>query len=381
MATVTSAPPSGVADPGAEQLPDAVREAKRQRHRVRMSLIAVASTAFEAMIVLGFAASGAVPWATAIAFGVVGLLITGTFSLVFISGWNMRSRHRNLVVPQMVGTFGLQLTFLVLAPNLWVLFLVAILVTYNFAVISFNRHQFVVARIVLAVAIGVALLAGRGRFGHPGTSDVDLALLWLFFILAIHQLTIIGTRFSSLRSQLSAKNAQLVLSLARINELACADELTGIANRRCFMESVLSERARALRERQGFCVAILDIDRFKTVNDRYGHFVGDDVLKEFCAVVKAHLRATDRFARFGGEEFALLMTGDPSIDDAECAVERIRTAIAEHDWSHIAPDLTVTTSAGVARWEPDESVENVLGRADAALYAAKDSGRNRTARA
>ncbi|MCU1431829.1 MAG: diguanylate cyclase [Actinotalea sp.] len=381
MAIVTATSPPRLAAPGDPSANDAARDAKRQVHRVRMTLIAMGSTALQSGIILLFATTGAVAWPIAVAFPLVGLVLTGSFVLLFVAGWNTRLRDPDMVAPQMTAVSGLQLTFLVLAPNLWVLFLVAVLVTYNFAMISFNRRQFVLARVLLAITIGLSLLLGRGRFGHIGTSDTDLILVWLFFILSIHQLTLIGTRFSSLRAQLSAKNEQLSQSLATIRELASIDELTGVANRRSFMEALVDERARALRERQGFCVAILDIDRFKSVNDRYGHFVGDDVLKEFCAVVQTRLRVTDRFARFGGEEFALLMTGDPALADAERAVDRIRSAIAEHDWSGIAPDLTVTTSAGVARWEQLETVEAVLGRADTALYAAKDSGRNQTATA
>jgi len=133
------------------------------------------------------------------------------------------------------------------------------------------------------------------------------------------------------------------------------------------------------RTRQPYSVALFDLDHFKTINDRFGHAAGDAVLRDFCTLVQAHMRVTDRFARWGGEEFVLLMPVTTPVESASLAVERIRSAVASHDWSCTSPltaALRVTVSAGVATSVPGESVEALVARADVALYQAKDAGRN-----
>ncbi len=136
---------------------------------------------------------------------------------------------------------------------------------------------------------------------------------------------------------------------------------------------------RAQRAAQPFCIALLDIDHFKAVNDRFGHLTGDAVLKEFCTVTAAAIRGTDRFARYGGEEFILLLAPSTATDVARIATERVRQAVEVHDWERIVAGLRVTMSAGVAQHSGEERTEQLIRRADEALYAAKATGRNRTA--
>ena len=133
------------------------------------------------------------------------------------------------------------------------------------------------------------------------------------------------------------------------------------------------------RTGEAFSIAIFDLDHFKVINDTFGHAGGDAVLKHFCALVEATRRASDLFARYGGEEFVLLMPSTACVDQAAVGVDRIRATTMDADWS---PALRVgqhrvTVSAGVATCRPDESVEELLARADAAMYVAKSQGRNR----
>jgi diguanylate cyclase (GGDEF)-like protein len=136
------------------------------------------------------------------------------------------------------------------------------------------------------------------------------------------------------------------------------------------------ERRRAERQGTGFSVAIVDADHFKLVNDRFGHQVGDAVLQELAKVLEKTRRTTDNLARYGGEEFTLLLL-DPSAEKSAVALERIRNSVEQHDWERIAPGLHVTISGGVAAWRPGEEIDDVINRADEALYAAKNEGRNR----
>jgi diguanylate cyclase (GGDEF)-like protein len=355
------------------------REHKLQRHRLRMTLLSVANTSLQSVVIALFAWAGEVAWSVAWQFLLLGAGSSALFALVIWRGWNLRLKDPGLLLPQIAASVAIQLGFLVLAPKLWVLFLVAVLVTYNFAMMSFSSRQFTIAWLLVGAASAVALFAARGRLSHFGTSDASIAVLWLFFFLCTRQLTAIGTQFSALRTQLSEKNKQLSASLERINELASHDDLTGALNRRAFMQLLADERARAQRTGQPFCIAVLDIDHFKAVNDRFGHLTGDAVLKEFCAVAAGAIRVTDRFARYGGEEFILLLAPSTGADVARIATERVRQAVQTHDWARVAVGLTVTVSAGVAEYVADLPMEQLIRRADDALYSAKAAGRNCTA--
>ena len=158
--------------------------------------------------------------------------------------------------------------------------------------------------------------------------------------------------------------------LARI---ALTDPLTGLANRRGGEEILRRESARALRSRIPLCVALLDIDHFKAVNDRFGHSVGDEVLRSVAQATLAALRASDAAARWGGEEF-LLILADTGLGLGRIVCQRVRMAVEARS---ILPNHPVTVSIGCAEVGPGESVEAAIESADERLYAAKKSGRNR----
>ena len=163
---------------------------------------------------------------------------------------------------------------------------------------------------------------------------------------------------------------------ARIEELAQLDELTGTLNRRYIMKSLDDEIARAQRGLGKFSVAMIDLDHFKKINDEFGHPIGDEVLRTFAITLFANIRGIDQFGRYGGEEFLLIMP-NVSPDEACKVVDRLRNILAELDWSWISHGLRVTMSAGVFSAASDMPAEAILAKADAALYRAKDMGRNR----
>ncbi len=153
------------------------------------------------------------------------------------------------------------------------------------------------------------------------------------------------------------------------------DSLTGASSRRVFEEKLEAEHERAGRYSRGFCVAIMDVDSFKGINDAYGHPAGDQILKELTGVLRQEARATDVVARYGGDEFVILMP-ETALDDAVIVAERIRNRVASVLTSNNSP---LTISCGVAEWSGTfgSNASDVLRRADAALYEAKCSGRNR----
>jgi diguanylate cyclase (GGDEF)-like protein len=170
---------------------------------------------------------------------------------------------------------------------------------------------------------------------------------------------------------------------AREEELeraASTDDLTGLPNRRA-TEQRLSVELRRARERGRLAsVAVVDVDRFKSINDRFSHAVGDATLREVAKALEAALRDGDFVGRYGGEEFVVIFPG-ASLEAAARACERLRGALERHPWHELVPELgeTVTASFGVAETGDSRSVADWLARADSALYRAKEAGRNRVA--
>lgn len=164
---------------------------------------------------------------------------------------------------------------------------------------------------------------------------------------------------------------------ATLRDLAHHDSLTGVANRRYFFERANQEFSRTRRQPTPLSIAELDVDYFKQINDRYGHAVGDEVLKSLCAISQRLLRETDIFARIGGEEFAMLLP-DTNLDGAMRLAERLRRAIADNKISLSSGEFSCTVSIGVAMLNSsDTCIEDCLMRADSAMYRAKQNGRNR----
>lgn len=166
---------------------------------------------------------------------------------------------------------------------------------------------------------------------------------------------------------------------SQLQKLASTDPLTGLANRRVFLELLEQERAKVARlPHYSAVLLMLDLDFFKRVNDAYGHATGDAVLKAFAEVVRNTSRAIDVPARLGGEEFAILLSGADK-NDALAMAERLREQVAETVIEHDAGPVQITVSIGAATLSAkDSNGEAVLHRADAALYEAKDGGRNQT---
>ena len=162
---------------------------------------------------------------------------------------------------------------------------------------------------------------------------------------------------------------------ARLETMATTDKLTGLANRQAFdllMTQALNETR---RDREPLVAMMLDIDRFKAVNDRFGHLAGDAVLQGVARIIKSNLRASDIVCRWGGEEFLVVLKRTPP-EQGLALAEHIREAIGREVFHHAGHDLQVTVSAGLATYAKDEALDGLLERADRALYEAKASGRN-----
>jgi diguanylate cyclase (GGDEF)-like protein len=156
------------------------------------------------------------------------------------------------------------------------------------------------------------------------------------------------------------------------------DALTGVANRRCFMQRLAAEIEVALAVGQPLSIAIADLDHFKTVNDELGHPVGDQALKQSAAILQRSCRDSDLVARVGGEEFALILPGMTRAD-ATVFCESLRAGVAAYGWRELHPDLAITISIGLAQWDGSAELEELVHTADTQLYRAKRAGRNQVA--
>ncbi|MBZ0091239.1 MAG: sensor domain-containing diguanylate cyclase [Sulfuricellaceae bacterium] len=173
----------------------------------------------------------------------------------------------------------------------------------------------------------------------------------------------------------------------RLKLVGLTDPLTGVSNRRYFEQRFRDEVSGAQRHAESLSCMFLDVDRFKRINDSLGHQVGDEVLKAVARMIKTYLRGSDIIARYGGEEFVAILPRTPANQAYEVA-ERIRAAIAEHPFGTASGDVAVTISIGVstchaayAEQDVGLTVQSLISQADRAVYAAKESGRNRVVHA
>lgn len=180
---------------------------------------------------------------------------------------------------------------------------------------------------------------------------------------------------TQLEKLVEQRTTELELALKRVNELAVLDDLTGVGNRRELNRQLQIEWQLFDRTGKPACIAILDMDRLKAVNDAYGHSVGDEVIKECAKILQKTIRITDYVARYGGDEFILILK-EPIVDAATVTLQRIREVVENHQWSSLAPGIALTASIGVASFQKTEAVEDTFNRADKALYKAKAGGRN-----
>ncbi|MDH4943836.1 sensor domain-containing diguanylate cyclase [Sulfurimonas sp. C5] len=172
--------------------------------------------------------------------------------------------------------------------------------------------------------------------------------------------------------ELQKANEELEKKIEEIERISRTDALTQIANRRCFEEEIKKEVERAKRYKHPLSLAMFDIDFFKDVNDRYGHIVGDHILIELSSLIAKSLRVHDSIARWGGEEFTLLLP-NTSLNVSISVIEKLRKLIKHTNFDQ---NISITCSFGLIEYDREESVEEFFKRADDALYKAKHSGRN-----
>jgi diguanylate cyclase (GGDEF)-like protein len=287
---------------------------------------------------------------------------------------NLRLAPRTLAVLQ--GLFGVSC-------NLWLYAisgplrsatLMMLLVVVSFCTFAMRPRQTVILS-SMALA-GVAVLMWWRVQGDPiANPPARQAIAFAFVAAGVLTVTILTGEMSRLRARLKQQKEELLKAVDTIRTLATIDELTSLANRR-YMNEVLDNEQRRTGADGATCIALLDIDFFKRVNDRHGHAGGDAVLRAFAGAARAELRAADVLARWGGEEF-LLMLPATTLPDAQQVLARMAQQVAAMDVPGFASLAPVSFSAGLAARRDGEDFADTIKRADKALYQAKETGRNR----
>lgn len=239
---------------------------------------------------------------------------------------------------------------------------------------------------VFAAAVILLFVTKNGQqpFGNVSIPETVLSAQELLFIMATTSFAIAALLSQHRRTaqelelRVTARTAELSATMAKLQQIAVTDSLTGLLNRRALYDVLRHELVRSERYGRPLAVIVFDVDHFKSVNDQHGHAAGDEVLRHVSGIATKVVRATDTVARYGGEEFVVIAP-ETDLASALLLAERLRTALRS---SEIALDhdvtLTVTASFGVAMLQPGEhSPDHVLRRADQALYSAKAAGRDR----
>ena len=292
------------------------------------------------------------------------------------TGWSERFVDPALTAAQMVfGVVTVEWGYLMSGP-VRTIALFPLLLIFTFGAFSLGWRRITgltVFAIATLVGCVLALHAGRGDAWSLADPDLRLDVTnVLMVVIVLPALSLVAARLSALRSRMSTQRAVLTELLRKVQDLATHDDLTGLANRRHALERLTQESVRFERQGRPFSVAILDLDHFKSINDTHGHAVGDEVLRAFAAEAASTLRAGDLIARWGGEEFLLLLP-DTGATQAQASVTRLLERVRALPHGSRAP---LSFSAGVTEHRRGEAVTETVARADREMYVAKRMGRN-----
>ena len=349
---------------------------RRARQRRQIQGMIASSYLLDGVILLLYAEAGAVPLSIGAAYVATGLVSVVLYLALSETGFTERFKDHYFVVPQLFVGTAIMLVFTYLAPEVGVMFLCTLFLVVNFGSLRSTPAQTAVVWTMMTVGVAALFLLTNKPLGMPHANHLERFATMLVFVLTIGRCMFLGIFSSSMRQSLYKSGLKLKEAYRRIEELAELDELTGSFNRRSIMRMLEEEIARSHRLNAPCTVALIDPDFFKRINDLYGHPTGDEVLRTFAITAFANIRSVDRFGRYGGEEFLLIL---PDTDETSAVqmLDRLRGIIAELDWSAFSSGMRVTISAGVAMLRANEISDTLLARADGALYASKARGRNR----
>jgi diguanylate cyclase (GGDEF)-like protein len=343
----------------------------RQALRIRRYLLA-SGFSLSYLLVLGvYYSQGIVAKQTLIEACVLVTALVALFYAVLRSGLNLRMRDPSLTAPQMLSAVFTMLYVLYQASGTREMFGLFLFVVFTFGMLRLSTRQLLVLAAISLAGLA-AIIALRVHGGREDAAFAQDLLHWMVLAVTMPWFIRISGYVRRLRENLADTSTRL----GNVEDQARRDELTGVFNRRALMAALRAEKNRCDRTGEVFCVCLIDIDFFKRINDEVGHLAGDAVLRKFTRSVQRHLRSTDVFGRYGGEEFMQILPST-KLDGALARADRIRIQTRNLDFSELGTKWSITVSIGVAQYRPGESVSDILSRADAALYGAKRAGRDR----
>lgn len=241
--------------------------------------------------------------------------------------------------------------------------------------------------VVFVLSIPAGIILGRRVAGPIGSLDRAMramqpgSLEQQVPVTSNDELGHLTESFNKMSKDLSDAYKELEESRQKMEEMSLQDSLTLLPNRRSFDESASVIITQAYRHGRTCVLAMIDVDRFKEINDTYSHAKGDVALKQLAGVLRSNLREVDILARYGGEEFMVLFP-ETDLKTAIGLIERLRIFVSEYSWPDIDPELKITVSAGLVEVDVNDMstgpLEKAINAADKKLYLAKDNGRNRT---
>ena len=323
------------------------------------------------MLWLGYTGFGSLPVISVWAVCAVGGLIV--MAAMVRSGMTASWRDPALSFPQIVWAVTASAVAYVLAGEAKGVVPGLLAVTLFFAALNLKAKQIVAVSLYALVAFSCAVLYA---IYHDGAAQPEVEISYaVALVLMLTGCMLLSLRLYQLRSRLRQQRQELAAALEENRELASRDPLTGLLNRRHMLELLHLEQRRCLRGVRTMLLAQMDIDHFKSINDTYGHGVGDLALQTFAKRVRDNIRSSDVFSRWGGEEFVLLLS-DTHVEGAMLTLQRVREAVQSAVIAGAPETLRMTVSIGLAEHIAGEALEVTLDRADKALYCAKRAGRN-----
>lgn len=348
----------------------------KQRLRIQRFMVAAANFVI-CTVVLAYAVSmGEVDASSGIALGTYMMSTVAMFYVLLRSGINQQFEDPALTLPQIIVALTAVVWAYAILDASRGAALILLALVLMFGMFNLSARQTRLATLFALTCQGLAMV--YMAYSAPTRYPVRQELIhFLFACTSLPTISLLSGQLSDLRARLKARKEELSQALERIQTLATRDELTGLFNRRHMMETLGLQKKFSDGGGRIFCVAILDIDHFKHVNDNHGHGVGDEVLRTFACTAQSVLRDADVIARWGGEEFLLMLT-DCRLDQAEEGLARVREMVNKAQVSQTVQDLRITFSSGLTEQRYEETLDQTIERADQALYKAKRGGRNQT---
>jgi len=345
--------------------------------RVRLAQAGLAMVVMTAGVIamhyfvwVGVAAQGPVLW-----WSLLTLAGMAGFYALIRGGWSRRWAEPSLTVPQMLFalTSGAVAYALLGAGRGAVFPVVMVVLMFGMFVVSPRQMRWLSVYAVVLYGAVMAVMVAINPSSYPVVIEVGHFLLVATMMPAMSML---AARLSRMRHRARLQRAELAQALARLREHTTRDELTGLINKRHMQELMEQEHQRCIRSGQSFCLAVLDIDRFKPVNEAHGYTVGDAVLRAVAQEALRHVRVSDTISRWGGEEFVLMMS-DTRAALARGGLERLHQKVGALRILHGTAAVGITLSGGMAEHHAGETVAQTLARAERALQEAKSQGYDR----